>query len=52
LHRATFEGKLPIGIMLLNQVRDSEKKVADYIDFQSELRVLTPAEVDEPSLQN
>ena len=49
--RYKFEGKLPIGIMLLNQLRDSEKKVADYIDFQSELRVLTPAEFDEPSLQ-
>ena len=49
--RYKFEGKLPIGIMLLNQLRDSEKKVADYIDFQSELRVLTPTEVDEPSLQ-
>jgi hypothetical protein len=49
--RYKFEGKLPIGIMLLNQLRDSEKKVADYIDFQSELRVLTPAEVDEASFQ-
>jgi hypothetical protein len=49
--RYKFEGKLPIGIMLLNQLRESEKKVADYIDFQSELRVLTPAEVDETSLQ-
>jgi hypothetical protein len=49
--RYKFEGKLPIGIMLLNQLRESEKKVADYIDFQSELRVLNPGEFDEPSLQ-
>ena len=49
--RYKFEGKLPIGIVLLNQLRDSEKKVADYIDFQSELRALSPTEVDEVSLQ-
>jgi hypothetical protein len=45
--RYKLEGKLPIGIMLLNKIRDSEKKVADYLDFQSELRVLEPAEIDE-----
>jgi hypothetical protein len=49
--RYKFEGKLPIGIMLLNQLRESEKKVADYIDFQSELRVLSPSEADEASLK-
>jgi hypothetical protein len=49
--RYKFEGKLPIGIVLLNQLRDSEKKVADYIDFHSELRALTPTEIDEVSLQ-
>jgi hypothetical protein len=49
--RYKFEGKLPIGIVLLNQLRDSEKKVADYIDFHSELRALGPTEVDEVSLQ-
>ncbi len=49
--RYKFEGKLPIGIMLLNQLRESEKKVAPYIDFQSELRVLGPTEVEEESLK-
>jgi hypothetical protein len=49
--RYKFEGKLPIGIVLLNQLRDSEKKVADYIDFHSELRALSPTEIDEVSLQ-
>jgi hypothetical protein len=48
--RYKFEGKLPIGIMLLNQLRE-EKKVADYIDFQSELRVLAPGEFDEANLK-
>ncbi|MGZ5829946.1 MAG: hypothetical protein ACXWJW_15580 [Xanthobacteraceae bacterium] len=49
--RYKFEGKLPIGIMLLNKIRDSEKKVADFIDFQSELRVLEPEEIDEALLK-
>lgn len=49
--RYKLEGKLPIGIMLLNKIRDSEKKIADYIDFQSELRVLDPAEIDTSTLQ-
>ena len=31
-----LEGKIPIGIMLVNKLRDT-KKVADHIDFQSEL---------------
>jgi hypothetical protein len=50
--RYKLEGKLPIGIMLLNKIRDSEKKVADYIDFQSELRVVDPAEIDEAAMKN
>ena len=45
--RYKLEGKLPIGIMLLNKIRDSDKKIADFIDFQSELHVLEPAEIDE-----
>jgi hypothetical protein len=45
--RYKLEGKLPLGIMLLNKIRDSEKKIADFIDFQSEMRVLEPAEIDE-----
>ena len=34
-----LEGKIPIGITLVNKLRDS-KKVADHIDFQSELAAL------------
>jgi hypothetical protein len=49
--RYKLEGKLPIGIMLLNKIRDSEKKIADYIDFQSELRVVDPAEIDEAAMK-
>jgi hypothetical protein len=47
-----LEGKLPIGVLLVNKLRDSVKKVADHIDFQSELSALMPADVDQPGLQD
>jgi hypothetical protein len=46
-----LEGKIPIGVMLVNKLRDSSKKIADHIDFQSELSALAPADVDQPGLQ-
>ncbi len=46
-----LEGKIPMGIMLVNKLRDSVKKVADHIDFQSELSALQPADVDQAGLQ-
>jgi hypothetical protein len=46
-----LEGKIPIGIMLVNKLRDSAKKVSDHIDFQSELAGLSPADVDQAGLQ-
>ena len=45
-----LEGKIPIGIMLVNKLRDS-KKVADHIDFDSELAALAPADLDQSALQ-
>ncbi|NVO14918.1 MAG: hypothetical protein HXX10_12860 [Rhodoplanes sp.] len=45
--RYQFEGKLPAAIMLLNKLRDSGKQVADHIEFQSELRIVPPAEIDQ-----
>jgi hypothetical protein len=45
-----LEGKLPVGIRLINKLTDTEKKVADYLEFQSELRVLQPAEIDQVAL--
>jgi hypothetical protein len=38
--RYHLEGKLPLGIRLINKLTESEKKVADYLEFQSEMRVL------------
>ena len=46
-----LEGKIPIGIMLVNKLRDSVKKIADHIDFQSELSALAAAEIDQAGLQ-
>jgi hypothetical protein len=46
-----FEGKIPIGIMLVNKLRDSAKKVSDHIDFQSELSALSLADVDQAGLR-
>jgi hypothetical protein len=46
-----LEGKLPIGVALANKLRDSEKKISDSIDFESELRLLSAADVDEEGLK-
>jgi hypothetical protein len=46
-----LEGKIPLGIMLVNRLRDSARKVLDHIDFQSELSALAPADLDQPGLQ-
>jgi len=45
-----LEGKIPIGISLVNKLRDS-KKVADHIDFQSELAALPAGDLDQSGLQ-
>ena len=47
-----LEGKIPIGVLLVNKLRDSVKKVADHLDFQSELSALSPADVDQAGLQD
>jgi hypothetical protein len=41
-----LEGKLPTAIHLLNKLFESKKKIADYLQFQSELRILKPADLD------
>ncbi len=40
--RYTLEGKLPIGIRLANKLDEGGKKISESMDFQSELRVLSP----------
>lgn len=45
-----LEGKLPTGIMLVNKLRDSGKTIADFIEFQSEFRVVPAGEIDQATL--
>ncbi len=45
-----LEGRLPIGIALANKIRDSAKPVADFLEFESELTLRSPAEVDQAGL--
>ena len=47
-----LEGKIPIGIMLVNKLRDSAKKVSDHIDFESELSQPAPADLDQAGLKD
>jgi hypothetical protein len=42
-----LEGRLPTGILLVNKIRESGKQIADFLDFQSELRQLPPSEIDQ-----
>jgi len=43
-----LEGRLPTGIMLVNKIRENHKtKIADYMEFQSELRLVPDAEIDQ-----
>jgi len=48
--RYQFEGKLPIGIQIANKLREGSKKIADYLEFESELTLRPPAEVAEMGL--
>ncbi len=49
--RYQLEGRLPMGIMLANKLREGSKKIADHIEFQSELALLAPAEIDQAGLR-
>jgi len=33
--RYQLEGKLPLGIQIVNKLRESSKKIADYLEFES-----------------
>ena len=46
-----LEGKLPIGIALANKLRDSERKVSNTVEFESELRLLKASDIDEAAMQ-
>ncbi len=42
-----LEGRLPTGIMLVNKIRESGKRIADFLEFQSELRQIPAAEINQ-----
>jgi hypothetical protein len=48
--RYTFEGRFPTGIRLANKLEEGGKKIAEFIEFQSELRLLSPDAVDRQGL--
>jgi hypothetical protein len=43
--RYQLEGKLPAGIKLANQIRESSRKIPDYLEFESEVRLLPASEL-------
>ncbi len=45
-----FEGKLPLGIKIANKIRESSKRIAETLEFESELTLRTPEEVTEMQL--
>jgi hypothetical protein len=45
-----LEGRLPAGIALANKIRDRAKKIADTLEFDSELSLFSPTQVDEAGL--
>jgi hypothetical protein len=46
-----LEGKIPLGVMLVNKLRDTPKKVSDHIDFQGEMSALPAADLDQAGLR-
>ncbi len=48
--RYQLEGKLPLGIQIANKLRESPRRIADYLEFESELTVRSPEEVTEAGL--
>lgn len=49
--RYQLEGRLPMGIRLANNLTDSARKIPDHLDFQSELRVLDPDDLNGHGIQ-
>lgn len=45
--RYPLEGKLPAGVRLANKLEEGGKKISEFMEFQSEIRVLPPQEIDQ-----
>ena len=48
--RYALEGKLPTGIRLANKLEEGGKKISDFIEFRSGLRVWPPPEIEQSDL--
>jgi len=48
--RYPLEGKIPTGIRLANKLEEGGRKISEFMEFQSEIRVLPPQEVDQIGL--
>jgi hypothetical protein len=48
--RYALEGRLPTGIRLANKLEEGSKKIAEFMEFQSELRVWQPQEIEQSDL--
>ena len=46
-----LEGKLPIGVALANKLRETDKKISDTIEFESEMRLFAAADLDQDGLK-
>jgi hypothetical protein len=49
--RYNLEGKLPTGIRLANKLEEGGKKIAEFLEFQSELKALAPQDIDAATLK-
>lgn len=49
--RYPLEGRIPVGIRLANKLEEGGKKIADYMEFQAEIRVLPKEEIDQEGLK-
>jgi hypothetical protein len=47
-----LEGKIPLGVMLVNKLRDTPKKVSDHIDFQGEMSAVAASDADQAGLKD
>lgn len=48
--RYPLEGKLPVAVRLVNKLEERDKKISEFMEFQSEIRVLPQQEIDQTSL--
>ncbi len=48
--RYPLEGRLPVGIRLANKLEEGGKKISEFMEFQTEIRVLPQQEIDQAGL--